>query len=481
VGPLNGNDDTGGAGGGTPRDDDVLRWDGIDALSARLRRGDVTATELAVAALGALDAHARPLNAVVVLADELARAQAAAADEQLRAGASGPLCGIPYGIKDMFATRELPTSWGSAAHAGQCLDTDAAVVEDLSAASAVLAAKLSLVALAGAGSYSSAAASSSGPGRNPWSHDHWAGGSSSGSAAAVAAGTVPFALGSDTCGSTVIPAAFCGITGLRPSYGRISRSGMMPVAPTMDTVGILARSARDCGLVLDVLAGRDERDSSTAELEWLARPAHACRIGVLPCDFRGVATTADVFATALDELAALGLTPRPVALPRRALRATYEALVEFECATVHRKFIGDDALERLDDATQRDALRACLARTAAGYVSAAEERSAIAYEVRALFEASDVLVSPTVMTEAPALHDDLEQWRDIAQYDILGALVGLPGLSIPMGFGPNGLPLGLALIGDVGAEPTLLALGAAFQQVTDWHERRPLPSTRASA
>src|SRR5450631_1451007 len=230
----------------------------LSELNASLKAKSFSAEDLARAVSERLQQLGPRYNALALPLHQEALHQAKAVDTELkRERYRGPLQGIPYGVKDLLAFAGQPTTWGARPYAGQVFDYNATVIEKLSDVGAVLAGKLSMVELAGGGGYRFASASLTGPGLNPWDRTRWSGGSSSGSAAAVAAGLVPFALGSETSGSILTPSAYCGLTGLRPTYGMVSRSGAMALSWTMDKVGPLCRSAEDCGLVLQVIAGAD--------------------------------------------------------------------------------------------------------------------------------------------------------------------------------------------------------------------------------
>jgi len=238
----------------------------VRELGRRLRAGEFTATQLAIAYLARLDALGPRYNAVVTVTRPRAVEEAARADRELAQGKDrGPLHGIPYGVKDLLATRGIPTTWGAEPYRTQMFDEDAAAVTRLTEAGAVLVAKLAMVELAGGMGYNHADASFTGPGLCPWNTKFWSGGSSSGPAAAVSAGLVPFAIGSETSGSILTPASFCGVTGLRPTYGLVSRRGAMALAWTLDKLGPIARTADDCGLVLAAIAGADARDPSAVD------------------------------------------------------------------------------------------------------------------------------------------------------------------------------------------------------------------------
>src|SRR5512134_108359 len=247
----------------------------IREIGAHLRAKRVSAVDLAEWSLRRLETIGPKLGAVVTVTRERALAQAHRANQELLSGRDrGPLHGIPYGAKDLLATKGIPTTWGAEPLRNQVFDFDAAVVERLEEAGAVLVAKLAMVELAGGLGYNNPDASFTGPGRTPWNLDHWSGGSSSGSGAAVAAGLVPFAIGSETSGSILTPAAFCGVTGLRPTYGLVSRHGAMALCWTLDKLGPIGRTADDCAIVLSAIAGEDARDESTVASP---RPARAPR------------------------------------------------------------------------------------------------------------------------------------------------------------------------------------------------------------
>src|SRR5215831_16078203 len=240
----------------------------IRDLAERLRTRRLSPVALTEAYLDRLQKIGPRLNGVVTLMRDSALREARTADEEIRSGKyRGLLHGIPYGAKDLLATRGVPTTWGAEPFRKQQFDYDATVIRKLRDAGAILVAKLAMVELAGCFGYNNADASFTGPCRNPWNTLFWAGGSSSGSGAAVAAGLVPFAIGSETSGSIITPAAYCGVSGLRTTYGRVSRHGAMALSWTLDKLGPMCRSADDCGLVLAAIAGRDRLDPTT-----VARP-----------------------------------------------------------------------------------------------------------------------------------------------------------------------------------------------------------------
>src|SRR3954451_1118843 len=255
--------------------EDRFAFASIRELGRMLRAGETTPTELAAYFLTRLDTVGRRFNAVVTLTPERAMDEARTAERELKAGHDrGPLHGIPWGAKDLLATAGgIPTTWGAAPLREQRFDREARVVERLRAAGAVLVAKLGMVELAGGMGYNQPNASLTGPGLNPWDAGAWSGGSSSGSGSAVGAGAVPFAIGSETWGSITTPSSYCGVSGLRPTYGRVSRDGAMALCWTLDKIGPMAHSAHDCGLVLHAIAGHDPHDLSSSERPYRYPPS----------------------------------------------------------------------------------------------------------------------------------------------------------------------------------------------------------------
>jgi len=256
----------------------------VRELSERIRKKELSPVALAGAYLDRLESLGPSLGAVVTVTRDVALAEAKRAEGEIAAGRwRGPLHGIPYGVKDLLATKGIPTTWGAEPYRNQVFDYDATVVARLREAGAVLLGKLSMVELAGGLGYNNADASFTGPGRTPWNVRYWSGGSSSGPGAATAAALVAFSIGSETSGSIITPAAFSGVAGLRPTYGRVSRHGAMALCWTLDKLGPMARTAEDCGLVMAVIAGQDPLDPTSLDRPWTLRPAaeRRWRIGVL--------------------------------------------------------------------------------------------------------------------------------------------------------------------------------------------------------
>jgi aspartyl-tRNA(Asn)/glutamyl-tRNA(Gln) amidotransferase subunit A len=459
----------------------------IGELSTALRRRDVLVTELVRASFERLQRLGPRFNAVANLTRERALDEALRAERELARGrVRGPLHGIPYGAKDLLSARGAPTTWGAEPFRDQVIDHDATVVRKLQAAGAILVGKLAMVALAGGGSYRIPSASLQGPGRNPWNTDRWTGGSSSGSGAAVAARLVPFALGSETSGSIVTPSAFCGVNGLRPTYGLVSRAGAMALSWTLDKIGPMATSAEDCGLVLAAIAGRDAADPTTvrAPAASLARPVASLRLGFARPDFEEHAheSVRIAVAEALQDVRRLDAELREIGLAEHLPYAAITNVVISAEASSALGFLSDDGrIDQLSDKRQVAGFRAAMKEVnARSYLDAMRLRTSVQSMFRELFRTVDVIVAPTRLQTAPPVDQPLDATRVLPEERIgttpliqAGNAAGLPALAIPCGFGDDGLPVGLQLVGPPFSEPTLVAVASAYQAITDWHRRVP--------
>lgn len=461
----------------------------IPELQERLKAGQFTVRELVSAFSERLEKLGPRYNALALSLRPAAIRRAQEVDGDLRRGRTrGPLQGIPYGVKDLLSIAGRPTTWGAKPYAGQVFDFDATVIRRLNRAGAIAIGKLAMIELAGGGGYNSAAASLTGPCLNPWDRSRWAGGSSSGSGAAVAAGLVPFALGSETSGSIITPAAFCGVTGLRPTYGYVSRYGAMALSWTMDKIGVLARSAEDCGLVLQQISGGDANDPASAGKSFFYAPQFVRKfsditIGYAPADFEEFAdeSARPAFREALAVILGMGFRVREVELPELPYGPVTAIIIGAEGSAVFEPLIRSGRVEELADPEQIAGLKAGLEIPAKDYLKAMRIRSLVQQEFRKLFIPVNVLVSPSRFSPAPKVAEPLRRpgaertpSKSRGLRDLIPAanLAGLPALSLPCGFDQN-LPLGLSLVGRPFYENTLLAIGREFQQQTDWHRRRP--------
>ena len=454
----------------------------VREVAALVRTRRVSPVTLAEACLERLETLGPRWNAVVTVTRERALREARDAETEIAAGGwRGPLHGIPYGAKDLLATAGgIPTTWGAAPLRRQTFDFDATVIRRLEAAGAILVAKLAMVELAGGAGYRQPRASFTGPGRSPWGEDAWSGGSSSGSASAVAAGLVPFALGSETWGSIVSPAACCGVTGLRPTLGRVSRHGAMALSWSLDKIGPLGLTADDCGLVLEAIAGPDPLDPSAADRPFRYEPedppGRRFRFGVL----RAAVEVADAdvrarFEEALEILRGLG-TVEDVTLPALPYEAITRTILFAEAASALEGLVEDGALAELTAPEDRYALYARDAILAKDYIKALRLRAVVAREIDGVLARLDALVAPGRFMVASGLDEPFRSAFGGTMVDPTGAIgnaAGLPAVAVPDGFGERGLPTSLQFVGRAFAENTILAAARAYQARTDWHRRHP--------
>jgi len=489
---------------------------GVAELSAALRAGRLSSEELTTHLLARIDAHEQ-LGAFLCTDADAALAQARAADaRRARGEARGPLDGVPIAHKDIFVTTDFPSTAASKILADYRSPFDATVVAKLKAAGTVTLGKLNCDEFAMGGSNEN---SSVRPVRNPWDPARIPGGSSGGSAAAVAARLVPATTGTDTGGSVRQPASLSGVTGIKPTYGRCSRYGMIAFASSLDQAGPIARSAEDCALLLGAMSGFDERDATSAQQPVpdfaaalraprdgasAARPLAGLRIG-LPKEFFGAGVAADVAApvrAALAECEKLGATLVDVSLPRTELSIpVYYIIAPAEASSNLSRFDGvryghraEGAADLMDlyrksrsEGFGAEVKRRIMIGTYvlshgyydAYYLQAQKLRRMIADDFQQCFKACDLIAGPVAPTVARKIGS---QTDPVAEYlaDIFtlpASLAGLPAMSVPAGFAyaenAGGLPVGLQLIGNYWQEAALLHTAAAFQQATAFHTRAP--------
>jgi len=468
---------------------DEIFFASIAEINQKLKSKEFSAVELTRAFSDRLERLGPRYNALALpLRDQAIRAAKDVDDDMKRQRYRGPLQGIPFGAKDLLAFAKHPTTWGAKPYAGQVFDYTATTLKKLSKTGAILLGKLAMVELAGGPSYRYANASLTGPGLNPWDRTCWSGGSSSGSGIAVAAGLATFALGSETSGSIITPSAFCGITGLRPTYGLVSRYGAMPLSWTLDKIGPMCRSAEDCGLVLATIAGGDDDDPGSAGKSFYYTPQFApnlkdIRVGFAQVDFdewADPAARAD-FAKALDTIKSLGVQLVETKLPEFPYGPIINTIVASEGSSVFEPLIQKGQVDQLADAKQIAGLKAGLEIPAKDYLKAMRIRSLIQSAFRDQFALIDVLVAPSRFGPANKITQPLDRPASdrpnpskvgFGALIPAGNLAGLPALSLPCGFADR-LPIGIQLVGRPFSENTLLMLGRRFQERTDFHKRRP--------
>ncbi len=474
----------------------------IGELAERLTKRQISSVELTRHLLSRIERLNPGLNVFITLTPERALKDAAAADARLAAGETGPLLGIPLIHKDIFCTDGVKTSCGSRMLDNFIAPYDATVVARLKGAGTVMLGKANMDEFAMG---SSNETSYYGPVKNPWDTTKVPGGSSGGSAAATAARLAPFATGTDTGGSIRQPAALTGVTGLKPTYGRVSRYGMITFASSLDQAGVFARSASDAAAVLQVMAGFDPRDSTSIDApvpdysKALGTPLKGLKIGLLREFFEGLEPrNAALIEDALTVYTGLGAETREVSLPHLPLSVpTYYVVAPAECSSNLSRFDGvrfghrcKDPKDLMDlykrsrgEGFGAEVKRRIMTGTyvlSAGYfdayyLKAQKARRMITDDFRTAFDKVDLVIGPTTPTPAFGLgakiNDPVLMYlNDI--YTIGANLAGLPGVSIPCGF-VDGLPMGLQLVGPHFAEAKLLNAAHQYQQATDWHRHAP--------
>ncbi|HVE80306.1 MAG TPA: amidase [Gemmatimonadaceae bacterium] len=451
-----------------PADLEGLAFATIGELAELVRRRRVTSLQLTQMYLARLKRLDPRLLAVVTLTEERALERARAADAEIARGKyRGPLHGIPWGAKDLLAVRGYPTTWGTTPFRTQTFDEDATVVRRLDDAGAVLVAKLTLGELAMGDTWFG------GMTRNPWKLDQGSSGSSAGSAAAVAAGLVGFAIGTETLGSISTPATRVGATGLRPTFGRVPRTGAMALSWSMDKIGPLCRSVEDCALVLDAIRGPDGRDPSAipAAFDYDAgRDPRSLRVGYFKAAFERTPQTPQdevvkrFDVAALDVFPRLGIALRPVELPAAPYAAMRIILVaEGAAAFDELTRSGRDAeMAQQGPNAWPNTFRTARLIPAVDYVNANRARTQAMEAWRKLFQEVDVIVTPTAGS----------------QQLVATNLTGNPAVILPNGFRDDGTPVSLTFLGGLFQEGAVCAVAKAYQEATGWHKRYPvLPRT----
>ncbi|MFL5350365.1 MAG: amidase [Hyalangium sp.] len=438
------------------QDLEALAFASVRELAELVRTRKVSSvalTELCLARLERLDAK---LHCVITLTKERALAQAKEADREIAAGKyRGFLHGIPWGAKDLLSVKGYPTTWGAGGFEQQRFDEDATVVQRLDAAGAVLVAKLTLGALAMGDKWFG------GMTRNPWKLEEGSSGSSAGSAAAVASGCLPFALGSETYGSIISPSTRCGTTGLRPTFGRVPRTGAMALSWTMDKLGPIARSVEDTALVLAAIQGPDGKDRTVRDVpfNWDASvPLASIRVGYLKADLEKERPEKAFDIASLEKLKALGVKLVPVALPDVNVNAMLP-LLSAEAAAAFDSLTHSGRDKLLTEQTPDDwpnLFRVAQLLPAVDYINANRARVLAMEGLAKTFADVDVIVAPT---EDPQV--------------LLTNLTGHPTVVVPNGFRENGTPVSLSFLGRLFGEAKMLAVARAYQEATDFHLRQP--------
>ena len=427
-------------------------------LGAMVKAKRITSEALTKMYLERLKTDAPKLNCVITLTGDLALEQAKLADQAIRRGRrTGPLHGVPYGAKDLFDTKGILTTWGAEPYSKRVPDSDATVIEKLRGAGAVLVAKLSMGALAQGGQWFG------GMTKTPWNYEMTSSGSSAGSGSATSAGLVGFSIGTETLGSIVSPSTRCGVAGVRPTFGRVSRQGAMALSWTMDKIGPICRSVADCAEVLRAIAGPDGKDLTVvnAPLSWDARkPLKSLKVGYIAAEFeRANEKTKPVLDAALAALRKAGVKLEPIQLPDFPLNAI-RFVLDAEAATAFDDLTRTPGgLDQLSGQTPGDwpnQFRMSRLIPAVEYIRAQRARTIYMQKFQELMSQCDAFVSPTGSQSLTATN-----------------LTGHPQVVVPCGF-VDGLPQGLLFTGRLYEEGTAMRLALAYEQATEWHKQRPV-------
>ena len=439
-----------------PQNFEELAFYSVRDLAELIRARKVTSTQLTKMYLERLKRYDPQLHCVITLTEDLALKQAKKADEEIAAGKyRGPLHGIPYGAKDLLAVKGYKTTWGAMPYKDQYIDQNATVIKKLEEAGAILVAKLTLGALAWGDVWFG------GMTRNPWNLEQGSSGSSAGSASAVSAGLVAFAIGTETWGSIVSPSTRCGDTGLRPTFGRVSRTGAMALSWSMDKIGPICRTVEDCAIVFNAIRGSDGVDQTVVDLPFNYQSKidfTKLRVGYLKSEFEKDSTNAETNEATLDKLKSMGINLIPIELPDLPIYSmgfilSAEAAAAFDELTLSGR---DSLLVRQIKNAWPNVFRTSRFIPAVEYIQANRARYQLIQEMAKMLENIDVYVSPSF---GPNL--------------LLTNLSGHPCVVLPNGFDEEGGPTSISFMGKLYDEGTLLAFAKAYQDATDFHKKHP--------
>jgi len=460
--------------------DDQIAFSDALTLSGLLAKRKISSVELTNLYLARLEKYGKTYGAVVTIMHERALREARAADKEIAAGRSrGPLHGVPYGAKDLLAAVGAPTTWGAAPYRNQVFDYDGTVIRKLKDAGAVLCAKLAMVELAGGFGYNDADASFTGPGRTPWNRKFWSGGSSSGPGASVAAGLVGFAIGSETNGSIMVPSAFCGVSGLRPTYGRVSRHGAMALMWSSDKLGPMCRSARDTEAVLKAISGADPNDKTAHDRPFSTIRGRRPRIAVVKnATAKTQPAVAKNFEASLAVLQQFCDVVPSLTLPKGPYGAVFGAIFNGDCAAAFRDLIESGRARELQSVDDRIGGYQVYGSLAVDYVDGMRRRAILNEQFVRAIEPYDAVVYPTLSTVAypvgiPFDKAYPDKYSGEIEMGSPGNLAGLPSINLPNGLGENHLPTGLALMGRPWGELQLTQIAKAYQSRTRFHLEYP--------
>jgi Asp-tRNA(Asn)/Glu-tRNA(Gln) amidotransferase A subunit family amidase len=451
-----------------PETDTQIAFLSVTELSALIKSGKITSTRLTQIYLDRLKKYKDTLLAVVTITEELALKQAAKADSEIKQGIDrGVLHGIPYGIKDLFSTPGYKTTWGAEPYQNQVIDETAAVIKRLEDAGAILVAKLTSGALARGDVWFG------GKTKNPWDLKQGASGSSAGSASATSAGLVAFAIGTETLGSIIAPSARCGVTGLRPTFGAVSRAGCMTLSWSMDKAGPIARSAQDCAIIFNVIKGKNnsEQDRSVVDYPFSFNPPltlNGYKIGYFKklFDKKDTSKVKVNDSISLEKFRELGAVLEEVKMPDSIPFDAFDIILRAEAGASFDDLVREHRDRLLSEQTKEsraNSLRQSRFISAVEYLQANRHRTVLIEKFNAMIKGFDFILSPT-------------NGKDVS---LATNLTGHPAITIPNGFDKKGRPTSITLVGNLYDEGPLLEAAYLFQQATDFEEKHPARFTKS--
>lgn len=456
----------------------------VSELAKRIQSKQLSPVDLTKAYLDRSEKLGPKLNAYARLTPDIALQQAAAAEKEIQRGHyRGPLHGIPYAAKDLLSVKGIPTTWGAKPYANQVFDYDATVIEHLRNVGAVLLGKAAMIELAGGMNYRFASASLQGAAKNPWDTTCWTCGSSSGSGAIVAGALAGFAIGTETWGSIICPSSYCGISGLRPTYGRVSRWGGMALSYSMDKIGPMARSAEDCARIFAAIAGHDFKDRSTLPIDKAAftyspsaeLSAKPLRIGIPSNAWKKLdPAVVKPIAAAEKSVRTIFKGVQTVQLPEGPWEEAAGIVISAEGSAAFRELIRSGKVSELADPLSQLGGYVSEQVPAADYVRALQVRDILQLKMAQLFDTVDVLVTASQPIAATPLEMNLETGTSFPDpVGGIGNLCGLPALSVPCGFTDKNLPVGLQFVARAGNDAAVIQAARTFQAHTAWHKKHP--------
>lgn len=460
--------------------DRELLFKSIADLSKLIKSKKLSPVEITKNYLSAIEKFSPRLNAFTTVTEELAIKEAKLAEtEILNGNYRSKLHGIPYAAKDLFAVKGYRTSWGSNIYNEQYFDYDAEVIKRLRKAGSILIGKAAMSELAGGPPFATA----TGPCRTPWDLTRWSGGSSSGSGAAVAAGLCAFALGTETWGSIMTPSSYCGVAGLRPTFGRIPRTGAMPLSWSMDKIGVMARTAEDCAIVFKEVIGASKDDPFSIDAPFsyskkkISEKLQNLKICFIKEDYEkfGDKEVGVAFNEALNVFRSFGIHIDELNLPDYEYEAIALTIIVVEEASIFEGLVKYNRVKDLIDPDRRGEILGGQTITAVDYLKCLRLKTKMQQDFDKIFEQYNAILGSSTLTTAPPIDAKMnEVFKGGNLIEAAENILGIPAISIPCGFDSKKLPIGLKIIGKHFDEQTILELATAYQMATNHHKKYPV-------